>query len=418
MDPNRFKKLLESVRSNVNTPIQRESVVESTSASQTKIETTQENIDINPTRRKYEITSYDFDKDPTQQEFDIYRESLEKDLYEPSLRKQLALRFRPFYMSEGESKSDTIFGVNAGAKGNELLLSRFPEERKKRLIDLFNENLSFDTTYNYEDQKYLNIDGGYGKIIDYPLGSSRQPSDKEMFIVNRNFPVTSTTMFDIPNNDEENTYVEKRTFNDFLFEEMLNNALATPVFNRKVGRGTIATYHGQSGISVEQGKLKNYNDFLSTVLHEKGHSIHSGFGGMYYDKQSYNLADIGYDSMLGALLAKNKPYKFTGYHKHDEYVNRFPEAGALYEEALFTSGLQVSDSLRKPLDAYLPHSVRNTRQFALNQGVSKHYYDYVKENPDKLKYFSKEEYDKNPEAFENKLDSILSSRMDLYNKIR
>lgn len=417
MDP-KVKKLLDKIRSNINIPLQRESVVESTGAKQTKIETTEERIDINPTKRKYEITSYDFDKDPTQQEFDIYRESLEKDLYQPSLRKQLALRFRPFYMSEGESKSDTIFDVNAGAKGNELLLSRFPEERKKRLIDLFNENLSFDTTYNYEDQRYNVGIGAYAQIRDYPRGQIPTISKKDMFTVNRNFPVTSTTMFNIPNTSKENTYIEKRTFNDFLFEEMLNNALGTPVENRNVGIGTIATYRGKSGISVEQEKLKDYDDFLSTVLHEKVHAIHSGFGGAYYDKTTYNLTDIGYDSMLSALLAKTKPGKFTDYHELDEYVNRFPEGGALYEEALFTSGLEVSDSLRKPLSEYLPHSVRNTRQFALNQGVSKHYYDYIKENPDQMSYFSKKEYDKNPEAFENKLDSILFNRMNLYNKIR
>lgn len=214
MDP-KVKKLLDKIRSNINIPLQRENVIESTGTKKPDV------VDINlEDKNIYFSDSIDFNKEPTQEEFERYRSYFKSGTpgftIKESNRLTLAMRYRPFFKEQGVSTSDVMertyipesrekkfgpnfgtfeqnvevkegggflikqyypeentyytipsygnrytVGYNLGELKNRALSSIFgDEERVERLVDLIDRNTNFDVVSKYDRfNQYMNASG-------------------------------------------------------------------------------------------------------------------------------------------------------------------------------------------------------------------------------------------------------------------
>lgn len=214
MDP-KVKKLLNKIRSNINIPLQRESVVESTGTKKADV------VDINlEDKNIYFSDSIDFNKEPTQEEYERYssyfRSGTPGFTIKESNRLKLAMRYRPFFKEQGVSNSDVMertyipesrekyfgpnfgtfeqnvevkeaggflikqyypeentyytipsygnrytVGYNMGELKNKALSSVFgDEERVERLVDLIDRNTNFDVVSKYDRfNQYMTASG-------------------------------------------------------------------------------------------------------------------------------------------------------------------------------------------------------------------------------------------------------------------
>ncbi len=124
-------------------------------------------------KTKYFSDNIDFDKAPTQEEYENYKtffdtnDKTDNINIKESNRLKLALRYRDFFNKEGIEKSDSIerenfvifnknqgydeYGkyiktyFNLGELKNNALIKRFSEQRNKKLVNLINKNVNFDT---------------------------------------------------------------------------------------------------------------------------------------------------------------------------------------------------------------------------------------------------------------------------------
>ena len=123
-------------------------------------------------KTKYFSDNIDFDKAPTQEEYENYKTFFDTNdktddiNIKQSNRLKLALRYRDFFNKEGIEKSDSIerenfvifnknqfdqYGeikktyFNLGELKNNALIKRFSEQRNKKLVNLINKNVNFDT---------------------------------------------------------------------------------------------------------------------------------------------------------------------------------------------------------------------------------------------------------------------------------
>ena len=490
--------LLNKIRSSLNKPVTREVISDNIIFSDNRsLANTKEIIDNYSRKEKqidfevslqnekikkdYSVKEYDFSTEPTREEFSQYVDNLRKNNIDPSLREDLARRFRPFFMEISEKSVRTIYDTETrkyldaegkeryntvrvnkrtqrvmpqSAKGNQNLLKAFPDERVDRLVDIFNKKLNFSTFFypnenkigtvdDYDQPKYL-IQSGQrsANIYDGPSGAGREleleyeHSQSTLNTVNSFFPIDSITLANKPGvlyMDQDPIYLQNRTFNEFLFQEMLNKGLKTPLYEdylqknteldidgnvistrtgyNRVGPNAIATARASNIDIIPDAAGKKHN-IMSTVQHEKTHAV--GFGGSYYNKHAFNLAEPRYDQFLGALLSIDRPgsgeYLSRGLmgsnYITQEYVNRFPESGALYEEQRFVRGLGPNEAIPAWAQGEAWKGDDNIYMHSKEQGMSKVWNDYLRKEK------------KGDEEYWTKRDSITKQRQEFYNQIK
>ena len=233
--------------------------------------------------------------------------------------------------------------------------------------------------------------------------------------------------------DQDPVYLQNRTFNEFLFQEMLNRGLQSPIYEdylqkttefdingnvirrsrgyNRVGPRAIATagYSNIDVLPIDQLGEKKESKF-STYQHEKAHTI--GYKGDYYDHREFNLASPSYDQFLGALLDINRPG--SGQYLSDNsrnwylqnYVNSFSESGALYEEQRFVRGLGPNEVIPAWAEGEKFKGDDNIKMHSREQGMHKGWNDYQR----------REKY--GDEKYWTQRDSITKQRQEFYNQIR
>jgi hypothetical protein len=506
-------RLLNKIRSNLNKPVTREVISDNIIFSDNRsLANTREIIDNYSRKEKqidfevslqnekikkdYSVKEYDFSTEPTREEFSQYVDNLRKNNIDPSLREDLARRFRPFFMEIGEKSVRTIYDTETrkyldaegqerlntvrvnertqrvmpqSAEANQNLLKAFPDERVDRLVDIFNKKLNFSTFFypnenkigtvdDYDQPKYLIQSGRESaNIYDGPSGAGRELvlvrdsatkydsakrlkseySSATLNAVNSFFPIDSITLANKPGvlyMDQDPIYLQNRTFNEFLFQEMLNQGLKTPLYEdylqknteldidgnvistrtgyNRVGPNAIATARA-SNIDILPDAAGKKHNIMSTVQHEKTHAMAFG-SGSYYNKHAFNLAEPKYDQFLGALLSIDRPgsgeYLSRGLmgsnYKTQEYVNRFPESGALYEEQRFVRGLGPNEAIPAWAQGEAFKGDDNIYMHSKEQGMSKVWNDYLRKEK------------KGDEKYWTQRDSITKQRQEFYNQIR
>ena len=506
-------RLLNKIRSNLNKPVTREVISDNIIFSDNRsLANTREIIDNYSRKEKqidfevslqnekikkdYSVKEYDFSTEPTREEFSQYVDNLRKNNIDPSLREDLARRFRPFFMEIGEKSVRTIYDTETrkyldaegqerlntvrvnertqrvmpqSAEANQNLLKAFPDERVDRLVDIFNKKLNFSTFFypnenkigtvdDYDQPKYLIQSGRESaNIYDGPSGAGRELvlvrdsatkydsakrlkseySSATLNAVNSFFPIDSITLANKPGvlyMDQDPIYLQNRTFNEFLFQEMLNQGLKTPLYEdylqknteldidgnvistrtgyNRVGPNAIATARA-SNIDILPDAAGKKHNIMSTVQHEKTHAMAFG-SGSYYNKHAFNLAEPKYDQFLGALLSIDRPgsgeYLSRGLmgsnYKTQEYVNRFPESGALYEEQRFVRGLGPNEVIPAWAEGEKFEGDDNIYMHSKEQGMSKVWNDYLRKEK------------KGDEKYWTQRDSITKQRQEFYNQIR
>jgi hypothetical protein len=491
--------LLNKIRSNLNKPVTREVISDNIIFSDNRsLANTKEIIDNYSRKEKridfevslqnekikkdYSIKEYDFSTEPTREEFSQYVDNLQKNNIDPSLREDLARRFRPFFMEIGEKSVRTIYDeetrryldaegkerlntvnvnkrtqrvVPGSAEANQNLLKAFPDQRVDRLVDIFNKKLNFSTFFypnenkiatvdDYDQPEYLVQSGErFADVYDGASGAGKtlnlnsEYSQKTAKRIDRFFPIDSVTLANKPGvlyMDQDPVYLQNRTFNDFLFQEMLNRGLQAPIYedylqktteldidgnvirtrrgyNRTQGAFGVARYSDITVKPIDQLEAKTDSKF-STYQHEKVHSM--GWKGMYYNTRDFNLASPGYDQFLGAILDINRPgsgqYLSPGYYdrnrKLQEYVNRFPESGALYEQQKFVRGLGPNEVIPAWAEGEKFKGDDNIKMHSREQGMHKGWNDYLR----------REKY--GDEKYWTQRDSITKQRQEFYNQIR
>ena len=492
--------LLNKIRSSLNKPVTREIISDNIIFSDNRsLANTKEIIDNYSRKEKqidfevslqnekikkdYSVKEYDFSTEPTREEFSQYVDNLQKNNIDPSLREDLARRFRPFFMEIGEKSVRTIYDTETrkyldaegkerlntvrvnkrtqrvapgSAEANQNLLKAFPDQRVDRLVDIFNKKLNFSTFFypnknkiatvdDYDQPKYLEQSGErFADVYDSPDSAGRtldlnsEYNQKIVKRINRFFPIDSVTLANKPGvlyMDQDPIYLQNRTFNDFLFQEMLNRGLQAPIYEdylqksteldidgnvirtrkgyNQVGPKAVATagYSNIDVMPIDQLEDKKYSKF-STYQHEKVHMM--GYKGIYYDKRDFNLASPSYDQFLGALLDINRPgsgqYLSPGYYNRNrylqEYVNRFPESGALYEEQKFVRGLGPNEVIPAWAEGEKFKGDENIKMHSREQGMHKGWNDYLR----------REKY--GDEKYWTQRDSITKQRQEFYNQIK
>ena len=492
--------LLNKIRSSLNKPVTREIISDNIIFSDNRsLANTKEIIDNYSRKEKqidfevslqnekikkdYSVKEYDFSTEPTREEFSQYVDNLQKNNIDPSLREDLARRFRPFFMEIGEKSVRTIYDTETrkyldaegkerlntvrvnkrtqrvapgSAEANQNLLKAFPDQRVDRLVDIFNKKLNFSTFFypnknkiatvdDYDQPKYLEQSGErFADVYDSPDSAGRtldlnsEYNQKIVKRINRFFPIDSVTLANKPGvlyMDQDPIYLQNRTFNDFLFQEMLNRGLQAPIYEdylqksteldidgnvirtrkgyNQVGPKAVATagYSNIDVMPIDQLEDKKYSKF-STYQHEKVHMM--GYKGIYYDKRDFNLASPSYDQFLGALLDINRPgsgqYLSPGYYNRNrylqEYVNRFPESGALYEQQKFVRGLGPNEVIPAWAEGEKFKGDENIKMHSREQGMHKGWNDYLR----------REKY--GDEKYWTQRDSITKQRQEFYNQIK
>jgi len=312
-------------------------------------------------KRTYFSDNIDFDKAPTQKEYENYKTFFDKDSETASVnikqsnRLKLALRYRDFFNKEGITKSENIernnvnsqpdeYGqykktyFNLGELKNNVLIKRFSEQRNKKLVNLINQNVNFDTyqetkrtTFGLEliTDNYINIrnkvdlknsvsnvgrkyysEGSEEHENRYQLQSNNleRHYDYDKYY-NKYYPENMyRTVLDTEDEDfikveelkdskkkysnEEYSY-HARDFNRYNLEEQLNFGLSRPVLydekERYTGFGTMGTYQLGSktiyvGKDYGQNRSNNSGFFKQTMPIEKVEDLllHEGLHGSEY----------------------------------------------------------------------------------------------------------------------------------------
>ena len=146
--------LLNKIRSSLNKPVTREIISDNIIFSDNRsLANTKEIIDNYSRKEKqidfevslqnekikkdYSVKEYDFSTEPTREEFSQYVDNLQKNNIDPSLREDLARRFRPFFMEIGEKSVRTIYDTETrkylDAEGKERLNTVRVNKRTQRV---------------------------------------------------------------------------------------------------------------------------------------------------------------------------------------------------------------------------------------------------------------------------------------------
>jgi hypothetical protein len=388
------------------------------------------------------------------------------EIGEKSVRNIYDKEQRRYLDAEGKERSKGV-RVNkrtqrvapGSAEANQNLLKAFPDERVDRLIDIFNKKLNFSTFFYpnenkisgvdvYDQPEYLKqpgqrfanlVDGVTVGVANSTLDLDSEYSQKRIDEINRFFPIDTVTLANKPGvlyMDQDPVYLQNRTFNEFLFQEMLNRGLQSPIYEdylqkstefdidgnvirrsrgyNNVSRGALATagYSNIHVLPIDQLGEKKESKF-STFQHEKVHMM--GYKGDYYDHREFNLSEPSYDQFLGALLDINRPgsgkYLSDNYRnrKLQDYVNRFPESGALYEEQRFVRGLGPNEVIPAWAEGEKFEGDDNIKMHSREQGMHQGWNDYLRKDKYNLGV---------SEKYWTQRDSITKQRKEFYNQIR